>query len=168
MSRLPHLILCCFLCAMTLPDTLCGQARTWTSVGPDGGGSVRTLALDPKSPATIYAGTPADGIFKSSDGGTSWTAVNTGLASDLSTSIPSVQTLAIDPVSPATLYAGASVTVGSVMNRKTYGGVFRSNNGGNNWTAVNSGLPNLAVTVLAVDPKAPSTVYAAGSFNGVF
>jgi hypothetical protein len=36
----------------------------WTSIGPDGGG-ITALALDPTTPATIYAGTRGDGIFKS-------------------------------------------------------------------------------------------------------
>src|SRR5438034_1355723 len=46
--------------------------------GPPGG-VVRALAIDPSTPATLYGGTNPNGVFKSTDGGTSWTAVNSGL-----------------------------------------------------------------------------------------
>ena len=62
---------------------------------------VSALALDPTTPTTLYAGT-SDGVFKTTDGGTSWSPVNTGLAV-LSTT---VRALALDPTTPTTLYAG--------------------------------------------------------------
>ncbi len=82
----------------------------------------------------------------STDGGTSWSAVNSGLG---------VSALAIDPGNPATPYAG---TVG--------GGVFKSTNGG--WSAVNSGLTATVVFALAIDPSSPATLYAGTLGAGVF
>ena len=65
--------------------------------------------------------------------------------------------LAIDPVTPTTLYAG------------TYGnGVFKSTNGGGNWSLVDTGLTNTDVIALAIDPVTPTTLYAATYGNGVF
>jgi hypothetical protein len=58
------------------------------------------LAIDPATPATLYAGTSGDGVFKSTNGGGNWTAANTGLTNT------DVNTLAIDPATPTTLYAG--------------------------------------------------------------
>ena len=55
-------------------------------------------------------------MYKSTNGGTNWSRVNTGLT-------PDVGALAIDPMTPATLYAG------------TRDGVFKSTNGGVNWSA---------------------------------
>ena len=81
-------------------------------------------------------------MFKSTNGGGNWSAVNTGLT------IAYVRALAIDPVTPATLYAG------------TDGGVFKSTNGGGNWDAVNTGLTNTYVHALAIDPATPATLYA--------
>ena len=52
-------------------------AADWTSIGPFGG-SINALAVDPQTPTTLYAGT-SRGVYKSTDGGTSWRAVNTGL-----------------------------------------------------------------------------------------
>ena len=63
---------------------------------------VRALAIDPATPATLYAGTYGGGVFKSMNGGGNWTAVNTGLTNTY------VFALAIDPATPATLYAGTS------------------------------------------------------------
>jgi hypothetical protein len=83
------------------------------------------------------------GVFKSTNGGTNWSAVNTGLTNTY------VYALAIDPATPTTLYAG---TWG--------GGVFKSTNGGTNWSAVNTGLTNTYVWALAIDPATPTTLYA--------
>ena len=62
--------------------------------------TVSALAIDPVTPATLYAGTDDGGVFKSTNGGGNWGAVNTGLTD------PRVYALAIDPTTPATLYAG--------------------------------------------------------------
>src|SRR5205823_7110469 len=95
-----------------------------------------------------YAGISVGGVFKSIDGGGSWSAVNTGLT------YASVTALAIDPQTPTTLYAGTPVGVNN-------GGVFKSTNGGGSWTAVNTGLPNFfVVRALAIDPQTPATLYA--------
>ncbi len=65
--------------------------------------------------------------------------------------------LAIHPTQTATLYLG---TVND--------GVYRSDNGGANWTARNEGLDNLHVSALAIDPLAPETVYAGTENGGLF
>jgi uncharacterized repeat protein (TIGR01451 family) len=121
----------------------------WTTGGPYGG-PIHALAIDPTTPATLYAGTYG-GVFKSTTSAGAWTAANTGL-SDLW-----VNALAIDPTTPATLYAG------------TYGGgVFKSTDSGATWVAVNTGLTNLRLWDLAVDPVAPATLFAGTSSGGVF
>jgi photosystem II stability/assembly factor-like uncharacterized protein len=89
-------------------------------------------------------------VFKSTDGGGHWSAVNTGLT------ITDVVALAIDPATPTTLYAG------------TFGGVFKSTDGGTNWSAVNTGLTNTYVVALAIDPATPTTLYAGTNGGGVF
>src|SRR5262245_12299942 len=55
-----------------------GGINTWTTNGPEGG-LVKTLAIDPTTPSTLYAATYAGGVFKSTNSGGSWSAVNTGL-----------------------------------------------------------------------------------------
>jgi uncharacterized repeat protein (TIGR02543 family) len=111
------------------------------------------VAIDPKTPTIVYAGTWDQGVFRSTNSGTSWTAVNSGLTD------PYIYALAVDSkTTPPTLYAGTDET-----------GVFRSTNSGTSWTAVNSGLASLYVWSLAIDPKTtPSTLYAGTNGNGVY
>ncbi len=109
------------LCFLGGASALFAQVPTWTSIGPEGG-TIFGLAIDPTTPTTLYAGTFGGVVFKSADGGSSWSAVT-----DLTGK--SVLALAIDPTTPTTLYAG---TEG--------GGVFKSIDGGGNWSAANMGL----------------------------
>jgi photosystem II stability/assembly factor-like uncharacterized protein len=104
----------------------------WTSHGPEGGGTIQALALDPSTSTTVYAGTRDGGLFKGLDGGGTWSEVSRGLTDF------DVKALAIDPATPTTLYAATS------------GGVFKSVNGGTNWNAVNTGLTTTDVRALAI------------------
>ena len=47
-------------------------------------------------------------------------------------------------------------------------GVFKSTNGGGNWSEFNAGLPAISVHALAIDPVTPAVVYAGTSGGGVF
>lgn len=67
-----------------------------------------------------------------------------------------VFSLAIDLVNTTTLYAG---TVG--------GGVFKSDDGGANWTVISTGLTYTDIIALAIAPVTTSTIYT-GSMGGVF
>jgi hypothetical protein len=136
--------------------------NVWTSNGPYLE-SVTALAIDPHTPSTLYAGTGGAGVFRSTNSGSSWSAVNTGLTGPFGAAFP-VTALAIDPHTPSTLYAGTEYEYG-------YGGVgvFQSTNSGASWSAVNSGLADpsgtaVSVTALAIDPHTPSTLYA-GAIN---
>jgi photosystem II stability/assembly factor-like uncharacterized protein len=160
------LLLLAFYClGPTVASAQDPQAPTWTSDGPSGA-YVRTLAIDPVTPTTLYAGTVEDeghalwGVFKSIDSGHTWSAVNTGLPSDFG-----VFALAIDPVNPSTLYAGTygyGIWVYS-------GGVFKSIDAGNTWSEVDSGpLANFGISTLAIDPITPSTIYAGTWGGGAF
>jgi hypothetical protein len=68
-----------FLVALS-PQRLLGAGGEWTHTGPARGG-IRALVIDPTNPATVYAGTSGGGVFKSSDSGGTWSAVNTGHSS---------------------------------------------------------------------------------------
>ena len=65
--------------------------------------NVIALAIDPVTPATLYAGTYVGGVFKSTNGGATWRTADAGLAST------TVSALAIDSATPATVYAGTNV-----------------------------------------------------------
>jgi len=124
-------------------------AASWTTHGPDGG-SVASFAIDPSRPRTVYAGTLYDGVFKSTDGATSWTPARAGLPPEF------VQSLAVDPTNPGTLYAALSAS-----------GVYRSIDGGAHWAVANQGLTDLFENAVAIDPSHTSTVYL-GARAGLF
>ncbi len=101
------------------------------------------------APTAVYAA--GAGIFRSTDGGKTWTDLGTGLGTSTV-----VLALAIDPTDPATIYAGTTI------------GAFKSTDRGAHWTAIDHGLDLVsvqppwksAVTALLVDPHRPATVYA--------
>jgi len=112
---------------------------------------VRTLAVDPANPMTVYAGTNGSGIFKSVNGGASWAASGTGAGL-----YPS--TIVVDPSSASIVYAS------------TYdAGVFRSTDFGLRWSAINHGLdvPTTSAQWLAIDPATAGRLFLATFMSGV-
>ena len=104
--------------------------------------------------ATLFAGAGAgQGVSKTTDGGGSWSAANTGLTCG-SYSCKTLA-LAIDPQTPTTVYAGT----------EGYG-VYKTTDGGGSWSPVNTGLTNTDIRALALAPQTPSTLYA-GTAGGV-
>src|SRR2546426_543576 len=86
---------------------------------------VYSLAIDPATPTTLYAGTSFDDVFKSTDGAANWSAASTGLPPNTP-----VRALPIGPTTPTILYAGTDG-----------GGVFKSTDGAATWSAAITGLP---------------------------
>src|SRR6188474_40418 len=72
------------------------------------------FAINPQNPEVVYAGS-GSGVFKSTDGGVNWQAVNAGLTERY------VFDLGIDQRHPAVLYAATS------------SGVFKSTNAARSW-----------------------------------
>ena len=122
---------------------------SWGAVSSSSFCPVSVIAIDPQMSTTLYAVTDSK-VFKTSNGGESWSAANIGLANT------NVRALAIDAQTPANLYAG------------TGDGVFKSSDGGGSWTAINSGLTNTDVEALVIDPQNPSRIYAGTRGGGVF
>jgi len=163
---------CCIGYALVIDPTNPGTLYNGTPFGvlksTDGGAiwggvlklGVNVLALDPGNPNTLYAATYESGstafvgLFKSSDGGASWLAINNGLASLLDTGAP-LKSLVIDARNSSVLYAGTSGY-----------GVFRSNDGVH-WSTFNDGLPNLDVRLLAVASNALYAVTSSGIFKAI-
>jgi len=133
-------------------------AELWQQTNAPYGGNINSLTIDPANSQTLYAGTSGGGVFKSANGGTSWNSINTGLTNTY------IRSIAIDPATPQTLYAG---TFDGDFFGKAGSGVFKSINGGTSWSAANTGLTNIYVFSLAIDPVTPQTLYA-GTGVGVF
>jgi len=102
------------------------------------------LAIHPTQTSTVYAATVA-GVFKSTNGGRTWSAMNNGLPTG------GVGRLVIDPSTPSTLYATAS-NFGS-------NGVYKTTDGGATWNLRSNGLSNSGINSLVIDPATPNTLY---------
>lgn len=111
--------------------------NAWTGNGPPGG-DVSTLAIDPQNPSTLYAGTFAAGMFKSTDGGDRW---------DLVFPLFFLTSVAIDPVKPDTIYAGALESV------------FVSTNGGIDWKPIGTPEMTGAARAIAIGSATAPTLY---------
>src|ERR1041385_8627599 len=127
------------------------SAQTWIQIGPDPDQQnyVKLLRIDPATPSTLYAGLVYEnyyhegGVFKSIDGGHTWTAPGPGMPTN-----PDIYALAIDPLTPSTLYAA---------NRRD--GVYKSVNGGGSWNRMSPSVGDVDIRSIAIDPKTTSTVY---------
>jgi photosystem II stability/assembly factor-like uncharacterized protein len=108
---------------------------------------VTAIVVHPTQTSTLYAGTGL-GVFKSTNGGKNWTAINNGLNSRF------VNTIVIDPLNPSTLYAGTNSGFGMPEN-----GVYKSVDGGNTWTRRSTGLNNSDVFHLSINPATPAILY---------
>lgn len=117
-----------------------------------------TLVADPTTPTTLYSGNQAGtGLFKSTDSGGHWTAINKGLPTNQGATgaLPLVLGFAVDPSHPANLYAG------------TYGnGLYRSTDGGLNWSPASGAMRTNYVAAVAVGQS--STLFAGTLGGGVY
>ena len=133
----------------------------WTDINARCGNvslRVRAVAVDPQTPTTLYAATiwgrdetASGGVFKSTDGGNTWKAVNTGLMSDDQTLCFA---LAIDPNNSATLF----VAGGRGASGKG-GGIYKTVDGGAHWSLVRSMAYTDDVDAILVDPNDSAIVY---------
>lgn len=108
--------------------------------------TVDSLLVDREEPALLYAAIrhserSPGGVYRSADGGASWSPANTGL--QLPTS---VNDLAFDPDDSRVLYAATS------------SGVFRSADRGDSWATTPGRLPT-PVRSVAVDPASPAKLF---------
>lgn len=125
---------------------LASSATSWVSANA-GLPSLDVKALLVSASGVVYAGT-AGGLFASADGGDSWSPKGMGLPSGAD---GAVSALAADPSAASTLYAG------------TANGLFRSTDSGRIWSKLDTGGSfKISVSTIAVDPLAPSRIYAAG------
>ena len=129
------------------------QGKSWAQISPAGDQEIRnldSLAIDPRDPDVIYAGTfhlP----WLTRDGGKTWKPVIAGIIDD-----SDIMSLRLDATNPARVYMSAC------------SGIYRSENQGGEWTKL-QGVPYAArrTQVIVQDPASPKTLYA-GTTEGLW
>lgn len=140
------------------------SASTWTAIGPaslnSGGGLVSGriagIAVDPTNSNNIYIAAAGGGVWKTTNGGTSWTPMTD------SQQTLAMGAIAIAPTDPQKIYAGTGEANNSADSNHGYG-ILVSNNGGTTWTLATAGgaFTGNVVGQIAVDPTNENTAYAA-------
>jgi photosystem II stability/assembly factor-like uncharacterized protein len=136
-------------------------ATTWSSVfDKDGAPSIGSLAVAPSEPNTIYVGTGeacirgnishGDGIWKSVDGGKSWK--NVGLKDTRA-----IGKVIVNPRNADVVFVAA---LGHPFGPNVERGVFRSTDGGKNWTKVLFVNENTGAVDVAFDPQNANILFA--------
>jgi photosystem II stability/assembly factor-like uncharacterized protein len=123
-------------------------------VGPSRGGRVTTVTGVPSQPKTFYMGVASGGVFRTTDGGGTWTPISDG-------QIPlgSIGSIAVADSNPDIIYVGTG-SDGVRSNVSTGRGIYKTTDGGKTWAFM--GLRDAGQTgAIRVHPTNPDTVVAA-------
>lgn len=134
---------------------------TWTFLGPGNvGGRTRALVIHPTNPSIMWAGGAGGGVWKTTNGGSTWTALDDRMAN------LSVNSIAIDPADPQVLYAGTGEGFYNVDAQRG-NGIFKSIDGGNTWTQLpNSDFSEMyRVNKIVVSKLNSARIYAATRYG---
>jgi len=126
----------------------------WRNIGPNRGGRSQAVAGSAKRPLEYYFGATGGGLWKTTDGGTTWRPVTDGQIRSAS-----IGAVAVSESNPDIVYIGTGETElrASVMQGD---GVYKSTDGGRTWSHV--GLADTqAIARMRIDPANPDIVYVA-------
>ncbi len=150
------------------------QNGNWSFIGPtnsqggyDGLGRISTIAFHPTDSSTLWIGTPAGGLWKTTDKGTTWTTSTDNLP------VLGISDIAIHPTNPNIMY----IATGDGDGGSLYGngdtksvGILKSVNGGATWdtTGMNWTVQTQKlIRRLALNPQNSNTLLAATS-DGIY
>ena len=130
------------------------SALRWRNIGPNRGGRSITAAGSASRPLEYYFGATGGGLWKTTDGGTTWGPVTDGKIES-----SSVGAVAVAASNPDVVYVGMGEAElrGNVMQGD---GVYRSSDAGKTWA--HAGLrESQVISRIRIDPGNPDVVFAA-------
>ncbi len=156
--------------------------QSWQLMGLENTASIGRILVDPLNPQRVFVAAvgsyfqpnPERGIFRSEDGGLSWS--NVLFISDSTGAIDIV----MNPNEPDTLFAAMWERVHRPNSSRLYGqtsSIYRSYDGGENWELLLNGLPDPSLTQvgrigLSLCLSIPNTIYAlyndGAAYTGLF
>ncbi|HEY6242702.1 MAG TPA: protein kinase [Pyrinomonadaceae bacterium] len=118
----------------------------------NGGLALHTIVIDPTNSQRMYVAISAGGIYRTDDGGSTWTARNRGIrVTFMPTKYPEfgqcVHKIAMHPNRPERLFL------------QNHWGLYRSDDYGENWTDIANGVPSDFGFAMIVNPRNPDCVY---------
>ncbi|NPA45624.1 MAG: T9SS type A sorting domain-containing protein [Chlorobi bacterium] len=123
-------------------------STSYTTSAFEGKGRINVIAVDPNNAQVIYIGAPAGGLWKSTDGGQTWTPLTDQLPS------LGVSAIAIDPNDSNTIYIGTGDDDAGVTPSF---GVFKSTDGGQTWTHISASAQTYVSQIL-IDPTQSNNI----------
>ena len=126
----------------------------WRNIGPHRGGRSVAVAGHPIEPLTFYFGSTGGGVWKTVNGGITWTNISDGYLNSAS-----VGAIAVAPSDPNVLYVGMGEAC--IRGNVSFGdGVYRSTDGGATWQHL--GLADTRhISRVRIHPQNPDHVYVA-------
>ena len=142
--------------------------QTWKNMGLKKSEHVSDIIIHPTNPdivwvsaqGPLWSGGGERGLYKTTDGGETWKQVLK--PADKWTGVTS---LLIDPRNPDKLYAATWArqrSIGAYVGTNEGAGIHTSNDGGETWTELKTGLPqgNMGKIGMAISPMNPDVIYA--------
>jgi photosystem II stability/assembly factor-like uncharacterized protein len=141
--------------------------KTWTFIGLRDVGQIATIRVHPSDPNTVFVAAqgnpfvpnPERGVYRTTDGGKTWKNV-LHLSDDLGAA-----DLELQPGNPKVIFA--SIWHGqrkpwTIISGSTDGGIYKSVDGGDNWTKLGGGLPSQVFgrSNVAISASKPDRIYA--------
>jgi photosystem II stability/assembly factor-like uncharacterized protein len=136
--------------------SLVGDTEYTVSGTTEGKGRVNVIAVDPNNPGVIYVGAPAGGLWKTTDGGQTWTPLTDRLPS------LGISGIAIHPNDSNTILISTGDDDAMMTPSK---GVFKSTDGGQTWNILGTGLSNGidAMSDIVINPSNPDIILVAST-----
>jgi photosystem II stability/assembly factor-like uncharacterized protein len=129
-------------------------ASNWSRVeSPINGVQVWSIAISPHDPKLIVVGTCPSRLFRTEDGGRTWSESVVNILRECPRIVHTrVTTVMFDPTEPGTVWAGVEIDA-----------LFRSKDGGVSWQPLGKGLSSRDIHGMAIVPPSPPPLSQTGA-----